>query len=123
MDKRLAKRSNTRKRRVMRVRSKVRGSESRPRLCVHKSNSHIDAQLINDEESITLVSVSTLSKELKETEFCKKSKMAAKKLGEMIAQKAKEKNISKVVFDRGRFKYHGIIAELAQAARSSGLEF
>ena len=78
MDKRLAKRSNTRKRRVMRVRSKVRGSESRPRLCVHKSNSHIDAQLINDEESITLVSVSTLSKELKETENLFESLMGKK---------------------------------------------
>lgn len=110
-----------RKRRSMSVRKRVRGTESRPRLSVIKTNLHIYAQMIDDESGNTLGSVSTL--QMKGTDFAKKGKKAAKKLGEMLAEIAREKNIQEVVFDRGHFKYHGILAEFADAARGSGLKF
>ncbi len=108
--------------RALRVRKKVRGSSSKPRLSVVKSNKHLYAQLIDDINGKTLGSVSTLSKEVKNTD-AKKNKETAKKLGELIAAIAKDKNINEVVFDRGPFKYHGILAELANAARENGLAF
>lgn len=112
-----------RKRRTFRVRNKLRGTASKPRLCVIKTNSHLYAQIIDDENGATLGSVSTQSKEMKNTEFNKKNKVSAKKLGEMLAEIAREKNVQTVIFDRGRFKYHGILAEFADAARGSGLKF
>ncbi|NNM43069.1 MAG: 50S ribosomal protein L18 [Chlamydiae bacterium] len=110
-------------RRAIRVRKHVRGTSEKPRLSVVKSNKHIFAQLIDDEKGITLASMGTMSKEVQGSEHAKKSKDAAKMIGMKIAQKAMEKQITHVVFDRGPFKYHGIIAELASAAREAGLQF
>ncbi len=112
-----------RKKRAIRVRKRLQGSAAKPRLCVVKTNKHIQAQLIDDELGITLGSVATFSKELRDTEFNKKNKTAARKLGENIAEIAKSKNIKEVIFDRGSAKYHGILAELADAARAGGLQF
>lgn len=119
----LIKSNKIRRRRAMRVRQNIMGTQSKPRLSVFKSNCHIQAQLIDDETGATLGSIGTFSKEFRKTEFSKKNKTSAKKLGERIAEIAKEKNIKEVVFDRGQFKYHGILAELANAARAGGLQF
>ena len=123
MDNSLTKKRISRARRVLRVRKGVRGSATKPRLSVAKSNCHLYVQLIDDEQGRTLAGVGTLSKDNKATPYNKKSKDAARHLGEQIAAKAKEKNVSEVVFDRGRFKYHGIIAEVADGARKAGLRF
>lgn len=112
-----------RNRRALRVRKHLRGSSSKPRLSVVKSNKHIQAQLIDDEQGKTLAFIATFSKQFRDTEFAKKNKASAKKLGEHIASEAKKQNIKEVVFDRGPFKYHGILAELADAARAGGLQF
>jgi large subunit ribosomal protein L18 len=109
--------------RAMRVRKKLQGTVAKPRLCVVKTNKHIQVQLINDEAGTTIAALSTNSKELKTTEHTKKNKATAKVLGEMIAEKAKTLGITQVVFDRGPFRYHGILAELANGARASGLQF
>lgn len=113
----------TRKRRVMRVRKHMRGTNVKPRMSVFKSNKHIFVQLIDDEHGQTLGSIGTGSKEFQGTDFAAKCKASAKKLGERIAEIAKKKNIKEVVFDRGAYKYHGILAELADAARAGGLQF
>jgi len=112
-----------RQRRVMRVRKKLRGDSERPRLTVFKSNMHLFAQVINDQTGETLVSLGTMAKEFKGTEYARKSKKSAQVIGEKIAKMAADKNVNKVVFDRGRYKYHGIIAVLADAARQAGLQF
>lgn len=111
------------RKRALRVRKHLRGTSSKPRLCVVKSNCHIQAQLIDDESGQTLGAISTFSKELRKTDFCKKNKASARKIGESIAEIAKSKSIKEVVFDRGASKYHGILAELADAARAGGLQF
>ena len=108
--------------RAMRVRRRLKADTVKPRLCVVKSNKHIQAQIIDDENGVTLAGVATYGKEFRNTEFNKKSKKAAAKLGEKIAALAKEKNIKEAVFDRGPFKYHGILHELAEAARAGGLK-
>jgi large subunit ribosomal protein L18 len=123
MDSSHIKREISRKRRVMRVRKGLKGNKQRLRLSIFKSNKHLYAQLIDDEDGKTLIGVSTLSKKCKSAGISEKSKEAARFLGEQIAEMAKEKNIDKILFDRGRFKYHGIIAELAEGARSKGLQF
>lgn len=112
-----------RTKRAMRVRKRLHGSSLKPRLCVVKSCEHIHVQLIDDEAGVTLGSTSTLSQEFKNTEFNRKNKASAKKLGEKIAEIAIAKNVKEVVFDRGAHKYHGILAELADAARGAGLKF
>ncbi|CAF23151.1 50S ribosomal protein L18 [Candidatus Protochlamydia amoebophila] len=117
------KTAKLRVKRAVRVRKHLRGTGLKPRLCVVKSNSHIQAQLIDDETGTTLGGTATFAKEYRNTEFCKKNKASARKLGEQIAEIAKSKNIKEVVFDRGPFKYHGILAELANAARAGGLQF
>lgn len=109
--------------RALRVRKKLRGTTSKPRLSVYKSNCHLLVQLIDDEKGLTLGAVSTFGKDYRSTEFNRKSKASARKLGEHIAEIAKTKNIKQVVFDRGPFKYHGVLAELADAARAGGLQF
>ncbi|MFA5250664.1 MAG: 50S ribosomal protein L18 [Parachlamydiales bacterium] len=119
MEKNLLKRKATRNRRSCRVRNCLHGQY---RLYVHKTNRHLSAQLIDDEAGLTLVSVSTLSKVFAKDEK-RKSKASAEKLGAMIAKLALEKQVEKVVFDRGRFKYHGLIALVADAARKAGLKF
>ncbi len=112
-----------RRKRALRVRKHLRGTNKRPRLCVIKSNQHIQVQLIDDETGATLGGTATFAKEFRHTEFGKKNKASARKLGEHIAEIAKSKNVKEVVFDRGPFKYHGILAELAHAARAGGLQF
>ena len=123
MDKNLLKTKGKRYRREMRVRKHVRGTAEKPRLSVFKSNRHVSAQLIDDENSITLAGYGTMSDEFKTDTFVKKSKEAAREVGKKIAALAKEKSVSRVVFDRGRYKFHGVIAELANAAREAGLQF
>lgn len=110
-------------RRKMRVRKTLRGDALKPRLSIFRSNKHIGAQVIDDEARVTLFGFGTLSKEFKGTEFSKRSKSAAREIGKRIAAEAKKKNIERVIFDRGAYKYHGIIAELADAAREAGLKF
>ena len=111
--------AKTRKRRVFRTRKNLKGTNEKPRLSVHKSNKHLFVQMIDDESGKTIAAVGTNSKDVK----MKKSKQSAEKLGEIIASIAKEKKINKIVFDRGRFKYHGLIQLLADSARKAGLEF
>lgn len=119
----LVKNSLLRRKRALRVRKKLRGNSERPRLCVVKSNAHIEVQLIDDSTGTTLASASTRAKEYKNTQYAKKCKESAKKLGEKIAELAKGKSISSAIFDRGPFKYHGILAALADSARENGLQF
>ena len=102
-----------RQKRVKRVRSKIFGTALRPRLCIFISNRYIYAQLIDDSEGRTLISISGKDKTIKE----------AKLAGELLAKKAGEKNITRIVFDRRYYKYHGRIKALAEAARSKGLKF
>ena len=109
-----------RERRHARVRTKISGTSECPRLCVYRSNSNIYAQVIDDTKGVTLVSASTLDKEVKTK---KSNKEAAKEVGALVAKRAIEKNIKTVVYDRGGYIYHGIIKELAEAAREAGLEF
>jgi large subunit ribosomal protein L18 len=123
MENRLIKNSQLKRKRTMRVRRKLRGSTQRPRLCVVKSNLHLEAQIIDDETGKTIVSLNTKTKSVKEAGFARKGKQAAAYIGKQLAVMAKEKNIEKVIFDRGRFKYHGVLAALADAAREEGLQF
>ena len=109
-----------RERRHLRVRRKVKGTAACPRLCVYKSNNHLYAQIIDDEAGNTLVAASTLDKVVKTKHS---NKEAAKEIGELIAKRATEKSIKSVVFDRGGYIYHGVVKELAEAARNGGLEF
>jgi large subunit ribosomal protein L18 len=129
-----------RNRRHKRVRAKIHGTAARPRLCVFRSNKHIYAQLIDDENMKTLAAASDL--ELKEKKVSKDAKPQTKNLkneekgekrtknidiahevGRLLAQKSLTKKIEKVIFDRGGYKYHGIIKSLAEGARAGGLKF
>ena len=114
-------RNEARKARHARVRTKVSGTKDVPRLNVFRSNNNIFAQIIDDEAGVTLVSASSLEKELKIANGGNVE--AAAKVGELLAKKAKKAKISKVVFDRGGYLYHGRVKALAEAARENGLEF
>ena len=117
----LKKRRDLRKKRALRVRKYVKGTSLKPRLSVFKSNKHLFAQLIDDVTGETLVSYGTRSKD---SALADKNKTdAAKVIGTKIGELAKTKNIQTVVFDRGYSKYHGVIAQLADAARTAGLKF
>lgn len=105
--------------RKIRVRARVNGSSERPRLSIFKSNQHIYAQIINDEIGKTLAATSDYEVKFVKGTFSEK----AKEVGAIIAKKAKENKIDKVVFDRGGNKYHGIIKSLADGAREGGLKF
>lgn len=107
-------------RRHARVRRKISGTAECPRLSVFRSNSNLYVQVIDDTKGITLVQASTLDKEVKTKHS---NKEAAKEIGTLIAKRAIEKNIKTVVFDRGGYIYHGVVKELADAAREGGLEF
>ncbi len=107
-------------RRHKRVRTKLSGTAERPRLCVYRSNNNIYVQVIDDTKGKTLAQASTLDKEVKEKHSNVK---AAKEVGTLIAKRALEKNIKTVVYDRGGYIYHGVVKELAEAAREAGLEF
>lgn len=110
-------------RRKRRVRKKVKGSSEYPRLNVYRSNKHIYAQIIDDTSGRTPIGVSTLSPELKGASKYTGNIEAAKKVGELIAKKCLEKKITRVVFDRNGFLFHGRIKALAQSAREGGLKF
>ena len=123
MDNSKVRRQRARKNRVMRVRKKIQGTDTRPRLSVSKTNKHIYAQIIDDVSGITIAGIGTLSKGNKTTAYNGKSKEAARHIGKQIAELAKGKNIDTVIFDRGRYKYHGVVAQLAEGAREAGLRF
>lgn len=110
-----------RKKKHYRMRRNLVGTKERPRLCVFRSLNHIYAQLIDDYEGKTLAAASTL--ELKDKIQSGGNVEAAKQVGFLIAEKAKEKGITEVIFDRGGYKYHGRVAALADGARENGLDF
>lgn len=114
-------RNKLRKSRHVRVRNKVLGTPEIPRLNVFRSNKNIFAQIIDDESAITLVSASSIDKELKLENGGNIE--AASKVGELLAKRAKKVKIKKVCFDRGGYLYHGRVKALAEAARKNGLEF
>lgn len=113
--------NEVRKKRHARVRAKLSGTQARPRLNVYRSNKNIYAQLIDDENGVTLANASTVDKELKLDSTGNVE--AAQKVGELIAKRAIEKGVKAVVFDRGGYLYHGRVKALADAARENGLEF
>jgi large subunit ribosomal protein L18 len=106
-----------------RVRKKVEGTPERPRLCVYRSLEHIYAQVIDDRSGKTLVSASSLDGETKKNLKGGGNIAAAKVIGKTVAERAKAAGVSKVVFDRGGYKYHGRVKALADAAREAGLQF
>ena len=110
-------------RRKKRVRRKVNGTIERPRLAVNRSLKHIYAQIIDDENGVTLAHASSLSPELKDNTTDSGKIEIAQNVGQLIAQKAKERNIEGVIFDRAGYLYHGRIKALAEAAREGGLKF
>lgn len=118
-----AERRQARLKRQNRVRRKVRGTEEKPRLCVYRSAKHMYAQIIEDTTGKTLLSVSTVSKDLSGDVKSTGNVDAAKAVGAAIARKALDKNIKQVVFDRNGFLYHGRVKALADAAREAGLSF
>jgi len=109
--------------RKSRVRRKIAGSVSRPRLSIYRGHRNIYAQLIDDDKGHTLVFVSTLSAELRDKLKIRDTVPAAKAVGDLVAKKALEKGIKKVVFDRGGHVYTGRVKAFADAARQAGLEF
>lgn len=110
-------------RRHGRVRKKVVGTAERPRLNVYRSLNNIYAQVVDDKTHATLVSASTVDKELKGKVKTGGNVASARMVGELVAKRAKEKGVEKVVFDRGGYQYHGRVKSLAEAAREAGLEF
>lgn len=108
-------------RRHFRVRKKVSGTPERPRLVVTRSARHVVAQIVDDSKSITLASASTMEADLRQVSADKTKK--ARQVGELVAERAKAKGISVVVFDRGGNRFHGRVAALAEGAREKGLEF
>jgi large subunit ribosomal protein L18 len=113
-------RQEARVRRHLRIRKKLSGTAGRPRLAVFRSEKNIYAQIIDDVAQVTVVAASSLDKDFN---GIGSNKAAAKEVGKLVAQRAIEKGIKSVVFDRGGFIYHGRIQELAEAAREAGLEF
>lgn len=111
-----------RERRHLRVRKKVRGTAERPRLGVFRSVKHTYAQVIDDDRGITLAAASTLEGVAVKGKAAP-TREAAREVGRRIAQRALEKGIRRVVFDRGGYRYHGVVAALAEGAREAGLEF
>ena len=116
-------RTKVREKKHMRIRNRFKGTAERPRLCVYRSNMHMYAQIVDDDAHVTLCSASTVQKDVK-AELNKTNDVAAAAyLGKVIAERAKEKGITEVVFDRGGYIYHGTVQALAEAAREAGLEF
>jgi large subunit ribosomal protein L18 len=106
-----------------RIRKKLDGSQARPRLAVYRSNKHIYAQVIDDSKGATLTAASTLDVDTKKELKQGGNIAAAKAVGKLVAQRAKEKGIENVLFDRGGYLYHGRVKALAEAAREAGLKF
>src|SRR5215212_3034183 len=119
----MEKKHELRRRRHYRLRRKVNGTPERPRLAVFRSLKHIYAQVIDDTQHRTLAAASTMDGSLKGNLKTGGDVEAAKAVGKLVAERAKEQGVSKVVFDRGGFAYHGRIASLADAAREAGLDF
>ncbi len=119
----LIDKNQVRLRKHVRVRKKISGTGERPRLCVFRSAKHIYAQVIDDVTGTTLVSASTLDEAVKGKLAYTGNKEAAHEVGKLVGNKAVEKGIKKVVFDRGGYLYHGRVKELADGAREAGLEF
>jgi large subunit ribosomal protein L18 len=113
----------SRARRHDRVRASVTGSPDRPRLNIFRSLMHIYAQVIDDSTGHTLVSASTIDADVRAQMTGKKKAEQAKLVGQIVAQRAKDKGVSKVVFDRGGYRYHGRVKAVADGAREGGLEF
>jgi len=116
-------RADIRVKKHKRLRNRFQGTAERPRLSVYRSNMHIYAQIIDDDAQRTLVSASTVQKDVKAELEKTNDVAAAAYLGKVIAQRAKDAGITEVVFDRGGYVYHGKIKALAEAAREAGLEF
>lgn len=110
-------------RRRRRVRRRVYGTSDRPRLTVTRSLQHVYAQIIDDDAGVTLCQASSRGKELRESIEYGGNAAAAKTVGQVLAERAKEKGIQKICFDRNGYKFHGRVKELADAAREGGLEF
>ena len=119
----MLRKQKLRERRHLRVRKKVSGTPSRPRLAVFRSEHHIYAQLIDDTQGRTLAAASTLDPTLRGDVKYGGNVSAAQAVGRLVGERAKEQGIQRVVFDRGGFAYHGRVAALADAAREAGLEF
>jgi large subunit ribosomal protein L18 len=117
----VASRGAARRKRHDRIRLRLEGTESRPRLAVFRSNTHIYAQVIDDASGRTLAAASTLEKELRGSKSTKTEEAAV--IGRLLAERAKTAGVERVVFDRAGFRYHGRIRSLADAAREAGLEF
>jgi len=115
--------STRRRRRQLRTRGRLHGSAERPRLAVFRSSKHIYAQLVNDDLGVTLVSASTVDPEVRSTVTYGGNKNAASVIGKLVAERAKSKGIETVCFDRRGYRYHGRVANLADAAREAGLRF
>ena len=109
--------------RKARIRRRVNGSAARPRLAVFRSLNHIYAQLVDDDAARTLAAADSRSKEFRERHRAGGNVAAAKAVGEMLAQRARERGIERVIFDRGGYMYHGRVKALADAARAGGLVF
>jgi len=107
----------------VRMRKRIAGTSERPRLCVHRSTKHIRAQVIDDNTARTIVSASSLDKEVRKQIKGGGNIAASKIVGKAIADRAQAKGVDKVVFDRGGYQYHGRIQALAEAAREAGLKF
>ncbi len=118
-----ANRKAIREKKHARVRNRFSGTAQRPRLAVYRSNKHIYAQIIDDDAQKTLVSAGTVEKEIQDAVENTDDIAAAEKVGEIVAQRAAEKGIKEVVFDRGGYVYAGKVAALAEAARKAGLDF
>lgn len=112
-----------RQRRHKRLRKKVSGTTERPRLSVRRSLNHTYAQIIDDTKGHTIISASTLDKELRDDKGHKGNIEMAKKVGQLLASKAAKAGLKSIVFDRGGYKYHGCMKAIAEAAREGGLEF
>lgn len=122
--KKLNPKVKARLRRKMRIRKRLSGTAERPRLSVFRSARHIYAQIIDDEKGHTLVAVSSLIPEIRDQASGMKGKVeVAKAVGKLLAERAKQKGIEKVAFDRNGFKFHGRVKGLAEGAREGGLEF
>jgi large subunit ribosomal protein L18 len=106
-----------------RIRSTIKGTAERPRLCLYKSNKHVYAQLVNDRLGQTLVAVSTQDEEVANSTEGKTKQEAAEYVGKQLAQIADDKGLNKAVFDRSGYKYHGVVEALAEGAREGGLDF
>ena len=116
-------RNEARQRRHLRIRKSLQGTPERPRLCVFRSSLHIYAQLIDDRAGRTLAAASTLDPEVRQRAAAAKKADAGKMVGQLIARRAQERGVRRVVFDRGGYVYHGRVRALADGAREGGLEF